>query len=324
MPNKQKNIIRQGYFKNYTLFAIKRKVLLEEPNKLNLNVGWINKQTNQILQEINLKVHDRQIPYVAIDIQYGDKITGESRIVLHDYETNDFYEESIKRQLNGKVDTSHFLDFLLAPGCKELTISTLLSDAELVIDDRFTKCAMTDIALDICMFNSNSFLRDMSIEDKRKFSHQKYEFAKKRGLKNFYHCNKKDDLYYSLAFFARESESKFNVNRYLILWEEFISEYYKGCTHVEKSVKEQLKMHRDFGQLPKDCYKKFNTKSKGAYLLLRTNKRRTRIYRQWICSIFGMEKYEKGKILIIPIEQFELYKPLFEHLDVSVFKVVKS
>ena len=108
MPNKQKNIIRQGYFKNYTLFAIKRKVLLEEPNKLNLNVGWINKQTNQILQEINLKVHDRQIPYVAIDIQYGDKITGESRIVLHDYETNDFYEESIKRQLNGKVDTSHF------------------------------------------------------------------------------------------------------------------------------------------------------------------------------------------------------------------------
>ena len=37
-----------------------------------------------------------------------------------------------------------------------------------------------------------------------------------------------------------------------------------------------------------------------------------------------MKKYCKGKIKIISVEEFEMYKPLMENLDVSVFKVVKQ
>lgn len=35
-------------------------------------------------------------------------------------------------------------------------------------------------------------------------------------------------------------------------------------------------------------------------------------------------KYEKDKIIIVPIAYFEMYKPLFENLDVLAFKAIKS
>ena len=93
---------------------------------------------------------------------------------------------------------------------------------------------------------------------------------------------------------------------------------------AEKIQKEQIKQHVDYKELPQNIHKKFENLPAGSYLILRTNKDRTEELHPMLFSLFGMKKYYKGKIKIISVEEFEMYKPLMENLDVSVFKVVKQ
>ncbi|MBQ9700776.1 MAG: hypothetical protein IJV71_09180, partial [Lachnospiraceae bacterium] len=196
-------------------------------------------------------------------------------------------------------------------------------DAEIVIDYKLLQYAIIDILLDIVMFNSYSFLKNMNIAEKKRFSGEKYDYFKNSNLPCFYDCSKDKLLYYSISFSARISEDNFDIDKYIGYWNEFIDIYYPNETHQEKSIKEQIKQHVDFKELPKNIHKRFETLPVGAYLLLRTNKDRTEDLHPMLFSIFGIKKYGKGKIKIVPVEEFETYKPLMENLDVSVLKVVK-
>lgn len=131
-------------------------------------------------------------------------------------------------------------------------------------------------------------------------------------------------MYYSLSFSARLSENEFNVDQYICYWDDFISCYYSNEKHIEKDIREQIKQHVDFEELPQNTYKKFDKLPAGAYLLLRTNKDRTEDVQPMLFALFGIKTYKKGKIKIVPIDKFEDYKPLMEHLDVSAFKIVKQ
>lgn len=174
------------------------------------------------------------------------------------------------------------------------------------------------------MFNSYSFLHKMNIKDKKTFSKQKFEFFKNKNLPCFYEYKGEDLLYYSLAFSARTSKDEFDLDRYINYWNEFLKEYYPNSVHREASLKSQIEQHRDFGELPKNYHKKFYKKSKGAYLIIRTNKDRTEKYQEEICSVFGLKTYEYGKVKTVPINRYYELKHLFENLDVSAFKVIKS
>lgn len=327
MSTNSKNIIRPEYFKNFTHKVKDRYVLVEKGNKqfkdINDLVGHINKEVNQIIQELNLKIADRQLPYITLKTCYGNILNSRVRVFLHNDDTDFLYERDIKYQIETENEISHILDLLIATSFKKITISSLSCDAELVIDYRLLKCAIIDILLDIVVFNSYSFLRKMSISDKKKVSQQKYEFFTEEKLRCFYDCPKDKVLYYSLSFSARYEENVFNVEDYIKYWEHFIKCYYPNFKHLEKSVKEQLKQHVDFEELPKNLHKKFDNLAKGAYLLLRTNKDRTENLHPTLFSLFGINRYRKGRIKIIPISDFEKYKPLMENLDVSAFKIVK-
>lgn len=328
MSTNAKNIIRPEFLKNFTTKVKDRYVLLEKGNSEFQNIERlvfsVNHKINMIIQELNLRIIDRQLPYINLKICYGKVSNKRIRAFLHNRDTNFLFEKEIQKQIETEVEISHILDMLVATGFKKITISTLSCDAELIIDCKLLDQALTDILLDIVMFNSYSFLKDMNISDKKLFSEEKYNFFRDENLPCFYDCPRDCTVYYSLSFSARISEDDFCIEDYIEYWNRFINKYYPGKKHQERSIKEQIKQHVDYKELPKEIHRRFDKLPCGAYLLLRTNKDRTEDLHPMIYSLFGIKKYSKGKIKIVPIEDFETYKPLLENLDVSAFKVVKS
>lgn len=329
MSTNSKNIIREEFLKNFTTKIKRRHVVIESSKNFNDNfqktINSINSNVNQIIQLLNLKIEDRQIPYITLTAQFSSKLNQRSRIVIRSKNTPNDFEKDVKNQTVELGESlSHCIDFLISPGYKEIVISALDLDAEIVVANEYIECAIIDILLDIAMFNSYSFLKSKPLEWKHNFSFKKYEFFKTNKCTCFYECKTNKELYYSLAFSARKNKDSFDVDKYIELWNLFILNYFSDFKHREKSILEQLKQHVDYEELPSNLYKRFNKKPAGAYLILRTNRERSEDLQSFICSTFGIDKYEKGKIKIIPITDFDTYKPLLENLDVSAFKIVKS
>ena len=58
-----------------------------------------------------------------------------------------------------RKNTSHLIEFQLSAIYNQLTFSNSFCEAKLVIDENYLLPAMTDLFLDLSMFNSYSFLR---------------------------------------------------------------------------------------------------------------------------------------------------------------------
>lgn len=327
MSKKPKNVIRPAFLMNFTSKVKQRYILLEKGNSQFRNIADLiksaNDTLNRIVQELNIKIEDRQLPYLTIVPCYGNIFDKRVRVFLHNDDTDFLFERGVQSQIQNETDMSHILDFLIAASYKTVTISSLSCDAKLVIDYSLLKCALIDIMLDIVMFNSYSFLKNMNVADKKKFSEQKFAYYTNKNLSCFYDCDDKNVMYYALSFSSRKSQKSFNVDGYLSNWNEFIELFYPNCVHKEKSIKEQLQQHRDIGELPQNLHTRFKDKPNWAYLVLRTTRDRTEDIHPALFSLFGIRKYKRGKIKIVPISDFDKYKPLMEHLDVSAFKIVK-
>lgn len=323
----QKNRARQAFLRNFTSLVERRIIIFENGSvfareKYQDLINSVNEKLNIIIQEINLKVGERQIPYITLVAKVGSDVSNKARIYVHNNDTDDAFEEAIKDSIaENKDEISHIVDFLKAEGYKEIVISPIECDAEIVISRQYLECAIVDILLDISMFNSYSFLRNLSIEGKKLFSRQKNNFYNEHP-DCFYDCSSEKDLYYSLAFSARVSKTEIDIDKYVNLWNSFVKQFYPREVHEEIPIKKQLKYHVDYNELPTNLPICARNSKKGAYLLLRTNKDRTEAIHPMLCSFFGIKEYEKGKIKIVPIEDFNLYKKLLENLDVSAFKVV--
>lgn len=329
MSTNPKNIIRPEYLKNFTRSIKRRNVVVESGKQFNFDlqsiINSVNTKINQIIQLLNISIKDRQIPYITLTIRYSPELDENSRIIIRTRNMSDSFLGSIKEQ-TGKlgIRLSHCIEILSSPGYKEIVISSLSYDAEIVIAEEFLECALIDVLLDIVMFNSYSFLAGKTLVSKRDFSNEKYEYFKENRLNCFYEYKTNKKLYYSFAFSARKSENEFNINKYIEIWDEFVNKKYSEYTHKEKSISEQLKQHVDYQELPKNLNRKFNRKPAGSYLILRTNKDRTENLHPNICTFFGLNEYERGKIKIIPIEEIDSCKEMLKNLDVSAFKIVKS
>ncbi len=325
MSTNVKNKIRDEFLKNFTTKIKHRCIIVESSKTLNSSfqttLKSINKDLNKIIQSLNIKIPTRQIPYITLVAQFDANLDPRSRIVLRG--SNEFDEKIEAQSSLIGTSLSHCIDFIIAEGYKDIKISPIDYDAEIIISNDFMRCAIVDIMLDIAMFNSFSFLKDMSTSEKHDFSYKKFSYFTKNKLGSFYECKTNKSLYYSFAFSARNDIDDFDVEEYIRIWDNFIKKNYNE-THNEKSVFLQLKQHVDFDELPNDLEERFLTIPEGAYLILRTNKERSLDLKPFICSEFGIEKFEKGKIKIVPIEEFNKYKPMLEKLDVSAFKVVNN
>lgn len=325
MSTNVKNKIRDEFLKNFTTKIKHRCIIVENTKTLNSSfqntLKSINKDLNKVIQLLNIKIPTRQIPYITLVAQFDANLDSHSRIVLRG--SNEF-DEMIEAQ-SSLIGTylSHCIDFIIAEGYKDIKISPIDYDAEIIISNDFMRCAIVDIMLDIAMFNSFSFLKEMSTSEKHDFSYKKFSYFTENKLGSFYECKTSKSLYYSFAFSARNDINDFDVEEYIRIWNNFIKKNYNK-EHNEKSVSLQLKQHVDFDELPNDLEERFSTMPEGAYLILRTNKERSSDLKPFICSEFGIEKFEKGKIKIVPIQEFNKYKPMLEKLDVSAFKIVNN
>lgn len=327
MSTNPKNRLSPAFLKNFTTMIERRTILVDKDTEISpefeRRIAAINTKANLIIQNLNIKITDRLIPYINLSIKYGDTVEHRTRVYVHGYATKGDSEANVKKQVEFNDEISHILDFLVASGYKKILNSPLACDAELVIDGSLVESAVVDILLDIVMFHSYSFLKKLTDAEKKLFSQQKFEFYVQQSLGSFYDRESDKIKYYSFAFSSRTAIDSIDVEKYIRIWNKFITKYYSSCSHVNMTIMDQLKYHVDIDELPNNLYQRFSARKRGAYLVLRTNKDRTEDIHDMLFTLFDIKEYNKGKIKIVPISDFTIYLELFKNLDVSAFKVVK-
>lgn len=252
------------------------------------SVSIIQNTLNLIIQELNLKIN-RNIPYMIVNcLEY---VTERTRIFVRDKE--EFDDENILLGVDGMMDNftniTHSVDCFQAAGRMliektNVSHSTKHFDVTILFDKMIRELTIIDILLDIAYFNSYSFLRDMSLSEKRAFSKQKAEFFKSEGLPTVFNEPCSDDLdYYSLAFSCHKPnisdmehyEYEIDIDKYISIWDKFIEKYYHNKKHQEISVQEQI-MRRRNNHIPEDYYLKFMDLQPGIYYILRTEEKKYR------------------------------------------------
>lgn len=341
MSTNDKNVIRKAYMRNFTTKKKHRYILTENGSELDFyvqnNLKIINENINMSIQELSIRIEDRQIPYIVVENfpvnlesisikdMENDRKAKRIRGMIRDIKTGTELIKKLERELKkDETMASHSIEFFAHTAYNELTFSNNSFDAKVLLDNDGLKTIFTDIFLDSAIFNSYSFLKEMSDKEKQAFGKKKLEFYQKRDLSCFYRLDCEDEdklLYYSLAFSCRKSVDEFDFDGYISLWNEFIAEYYPNEKHVEKNVSEQLKQHVDYGQLPNDLRQKIMKKGEGAYLILRINHNRTDKLYERIRNYFG--GYDIGKIKIVRISEYYKIDDMLKNLDVSAYKVIR-
>lgn len=95
MSTNPKNIIRPEYLKNFTKKVKTRFILVEKgskfPCEINKTIPNVNSKVNVIIQDLNLRITDRQIPYITLMSYYGDVIDNNRiRVFLRNTDINFF------------------------------------------------------------------------------------------------------------------------------------------------------------------------------------------------------------------------------------------
>jgi len=326
---------QRAFLKNFTTNVEHRNIAIENSEqfeKYQEIASRVSDTTNQLIQKLNAKIQDRQLPYITLTVVKGEKVNAKSRaFLLKDEAILVNNADGINTHVcndNVKLPYSHFVGILIAQGYMDIVDSPWGSEipTEIIINKDLLECILIDMLLDIAMFNSYSFLKENSLEDRQKFSYSKcrYYNENKNEFPCFYDYKGKKDLYYSFAFSARRTENSLDLDAYIQLWNSFIKSDYSLSVHKEESIEKQLMKHKDYRQLPLKIHKVLTECDKGAYLLLRTNsKGRSKKIHSYICSVFKMRKFRIGKVKIVPIEKLMEYRRLLMNLNVSAFKIVK-
>lgn len=229
------------------------------------------------------------------------------------------------------VDITHLLDYYICAGDRSIDSSNIDGlSAEISADSMFKEIVINDIFLDIAYFNSYSFLRNMTTIAKKNFSKMKAEFFYKKKLDSFFDNDPNVVLdYYSFAFSCHnedDNEFKFDIYKYIQLWDEFIMEYYPNEVHKERKISEQIEMRID-EHIPKDYFTKFANLQQGIYFILRINKKDIPVKKiDYVLSLFNIDDISVGELCIISseklIKSYENHFELYDELYIAAFKVV--
>lgn len=328
MSQNSKNKVCKSPMMNFTRDKIYRNIVVESNNNEEVRKDISNTidYVNRVIQEVNLNIMERQISYITavpVNYDYVQK-PDDTRIVLRNNE-NPFVVN--RHTVEEKNNISHLVEFQLSAEYNQITFSNSIYDAKIVIDKKYLSAATTDLFLDLVMFNSYSFLREMSIEEKKEFSKQKFDYFKTKKLKCFYTYDKGDELlYYSLAFSARETVNTIDIPKYIALWDDFLRTYYPNEHHIENPLECQLKKHVDYGHLPnKKILEKCECLPKGTYLFIKVNRKpRNSKNIKPMQAIFGSDPLTLGSWKIISMDRYEEIKKLTQPLYISAFKLIKE
>lgn len=329
---KFKDVVRLAYMRNFTDNVLCRYIVMNgteaHHQEFNRTVKNINESLWVNIQEVSLRCAERQIPFINL-VAADDYDNEHLRLVMTD---KTFKDGSIPEDLIPFSSISHMLILRITNNYDIISIcdSNKEISAKMIIDQKYFISSAIDILLDIAMFNSYSFLRNLSIKEKKEFNLKKIEFFNKKKFDCFYSFEEDKSRfpkYLSFAFAARTTIDTIDYDTYISIWDEFIKTYYPDKIHIEDTVMEQLKKHSDYGAIDvKGLANRLNQRSNGAYIVLRTNRRnRAKPIEKELCDFFKISSFHIGAIRIISLNDF-VTTPMFyrfvKNLEVSAFKVV--
>ena len=339
MSKKTKNVVRKAYMSNFSKKKKHRYIITEKNTELDRylqqNSNRINDRINYAIQELSIKITDRQLPFMTIEkipIGFDSAVISQEdkkrrvRGVIRDITTDEVLLESIGKRISENENISHSIEFFANTTYDGLTFSNNHFDVKVLTEKEVLEDVFADIFLDSAMFNSYSFLKEMSNEEKHEFGKKKFEFYIKHNLPCYYRLDIEDEnriFYYSLAFSCRTSNNDFDYDKYIELWNDFIKDYYSDKVHLEKSITEQLNQYIDPKQLPKSLSRNLARREEGAYLVLRINRNQTISLNERIMNYFGLKEYHIGVIKVVPILEYYRIQDMLKNLDVAAYKVVK-
>lgn len=322
---------RLGFTRNYSNYIIERYIKFEHskltPDQQNTFVKKINEQLWKEIQNINMRISDRILPFVVVR-----RIVGEDnntiRVIINDPDYS--IDEIPEYKTVYKNTLTHIALFETLEPRRIIKVWNPLSpgNAKLFIGERDQIAAAVDIFLDIAMFHSYSFLDKMTPEDKQAFNTKKTDYYEEKQLTHYYQIDKKNPpTYFSFSFAARLDEKSIDYEYYIMLWDGFIKYYYSNYLNVVPNVGDQLRYHSNPDQIPKEYRNGEHWKgySDGAYLLVRVEKKPNDTTRQeMIRQRFSAEQFRIGIITVIPLSEFfhPFWQQQFQELNVSAFKIV--
>ena len=312
--------------------SLSGKMVLNETIKENLAmiVRKINKNLDLLVQSLMIKIPERQIPFVKVNL--AERVSNNQlRVIFAD--KNEDLDEELPEYVNLN-DITHLIKMRFTPGHRQVILSQEAAaiNAEMLIGEEYIVCAATDIFLDIAMFNSFSFLRELPKIDKKAFSSLKYNYYQENRFTCYYHYKdmlKTEPTYFSFAFAVRSGKTELDLDAYIYLWNAFLKETFANQQDQVEMITNQLRYYKSFAQITRTeamhqrIIQRFD--QTGAKLLLRINKKpKSKEKRADISNYFGIPKFHLGAIKIVELDQYHnpRLSGYLKNGYVSAFKVV--
>lgn len=332
--NKIRNIRREATMRNFSTYEFERYIFIDDSttdeDEKNKFVKEINERLWLAIQETNSYAKGRLLPFLNVRRVVKDKT--KLRIIINDFDCKkglSDYEEMREISID---DLTHLINFkTLSPQRRVMVSDSIIpGNSKIIIDKKDQISAAVDIFLDISMFNSISFLNNMDLQSKKRFSKQKLDFYNntKSTDDNLYYFidEKKPPAYFSFAFASRLDSKSIDYSKYVTTWDRFLKEKYAGEQLKNISPPNQLDFHRDKKNLDKKYFDLDYWKDKsGDYLLLRINKEPGSSDReQAFATYFGNDDIHVGITKIVPISEYfnKFLRKQIDELYISAFKVI--
>lgn len=335
MSTKRRNTFRPAFMKNFSKNEIERFMLIDDEyityDDKKSFVKEINERLWVAIQEVNSLCKGRILPFVKVNLVERENEGQFVRVIVSDINSNKSFEDMVGNRVN--IDElSHLIVFkTLAPERIVMVSDEFVKgNAKMLIDKKDQIAAAVDIFLDIAMFNSFSFLRNLPNESKKSFSKQKYDFFKTNSESCYYRYIDSDGVppaYYSFAFSARTDDKNIDFGKYMYLWDSFIESNYKKEKNQVPPPNEQLKQHIDICNIPNKYFTESHWKriKNGDYLFLKINiEVKTNAEKRQILYYLGFKRYSKKIVKLVPLNEYHnpLLKKWLKQLNISAFKIV--
>ena len=330
MRRKLRNVIRDANMRNFTNYIIERYIIIDDDRndeEKDQFVKTINERLWCCIQEVNARAQGIILPYVVIRRVYKDG-NNQIRIVINNIGSETPFDK-LTDNIIDICKLSHLINFKTTSPQRKIMVSddVIPGNAKMIIDKEDQLSAAVDIFLDVAMFNSYSFFRNLTHKEKIAFSSVKYEYYKRIGEDSYYlFSDSNPPSYYSFAFSARVDGKNLDYIKYIDLWKSFINDRYSSCENEVLPIVEQLSYHRDIGNLDKKYFvPEYWNDYKGDYLLLRINREPNKNdEKNKIISYLGLTEFNIGDTKPVPLnEYFNPYiRKLINELIISAYKIV--